>query len=140
MPEQNLNAIDLEVGTVAAQSATGIYLQELAAGSALIVGNVAATNITVNVRDVEFRSTTSPVTEARSLNELDDLETTNNGPIKVLVDNGTLTVTEGNDNDSLGVRANGTGDVLLRVNGPAATSSPQMMVALTVRPAFLAVP
>ncbi len=35
----------------------------------------------------------------------------------MIVENGTLTVTEGNDNDNVGVRANGTGDVLLRAYG-----------------------
>ncbi len=79
-PEANANAIDTTVGIVAAQAATGIYLQQLA--SNLIVDNVAATSVTVNVRDVEFRSTTSLVTETRSLSQLNDLETTNNVPLR----------------------------------------------------------
>ncbi len=117
-PDLNLNAIDLEVGVVAAQSAAGIYLQELAVGTNLIVGSVSATSVTINVNDVEFRSTNSPVTETRTLSGLDDLETTNNGPIKVVVEGGSLTITEGNDNDNVGVRANGTGNILLRAIGP----------------------
>ncbi len=79
-PEANDNAIDTTVGIVAAQAATGIYLQQLAGN--LIVDNVAATSVTVNVNDVQFRSTTSLVTETRSLTQLNDLETTNNGPLK----------------------------------------------------------
>ncbi len=112
--EFNANAIDITVGTVAAQAATSIYLQQT---GNLIVDNVAATSVTVNVNDVQFRSTTSPVTETRSLTQLDDLETTNNGPVKVRVDAGSLTINEGNDNDNIGVRANSAGDVLLRVYG-----------------------
>ncbi len=65
-PEVNLEAIDLEVGTVAAQRPLVFYLQELAVGGALTIGNVAPTSVTVNVQDVEFRSTTSLVTETRS--------------------------------------------------------------------------
>ncbi len=102
---------------MAAQSATGIYLQELAAGGDLVIGNVPLTSVTVNVQDVEFRSTTSPVSETRSLDQLNDLATTNNGSIKVIVEAGSLAVTEGNDNDNVGVSANGTGDVLLRAYG-----------------------
>ncbi len=92
------------------------------------------------MQDVEFSSTTSLVTETRSLNELDDLETTNNGSIKVILEAGTLTVTEGNDNDNVGVRANGTGDVLLRAYAQAVTSSPQTMVVPMVKPASSAAP
>ncbi len=50
------NAIDTTVGIVAAQAATGIYLQQT---GNLIVDNVATTSVTVNVNDVQFRSTTS---------------------------------------------------------------------------------
>ncbi len=70
------------------------------------------------------------MTETRSLNELDDLETTNNGSIKVIVEAGTLTVTEGNDNDNVGVRANGTAMCYCEPTVSAVTSSPQTMVVV----------
>ncbi len=72
--EQNLSAIDTK-WYGAAQSATGIYLQELAAGGDLLSLS-ARHQRNDQCADVEFRSTTSLVTETRSLNELNDLETT----------------------------------------------------------------
>ncbi len=116
-PDANANAIDLQVDTVAALAGTGIYLQEL--GGDLIIGRVNAIAINVTVPVVEFRSTLGSRSIDRNQTALDDLETTNNGSIKVRVDSGTLTVTEGDDNDNVGVRAHGTGDVMLRAIGPA---------------------
>ncbi len=126
-PDQNLNAIDLEVGTVAAQASSGIYLQELAAGGSLIVGNVPSATVTVNVQQVDFRSTVTPVSQTRTLNQLDDLQTTNNGPIKVIVEAGSLIINEGNDNDNIGVFAQGTGDTSCEPMALPETSSLRMI-------------
>ncbi len=50
----NRNAIDTQVGTVAALADEGIYIQEEAAGGALIVGNVAATTVDFNSVEVKY--------------------------------------------------------------------------------------
>ncbi len=92
----------MEVGTVAADASTGIYLQELTAGGNLVIGHASNTLVTVNVIEVDFRSTTSAINEVSGLDERDDL-TTANGPIKVRVDNGTLQVTDGTNLDGVGV-------------------------------------
>ncbi len=116
-PDANTEAIDTQVGFVAAQAATGIYIQEVATGGSLTVDNVSDTTVTVQVFEAQFRSTSPAVIESRTLLALDDLETTTDGPIKVRVDDGSLTINEGSDNDNVGVRANGTGNVLLRAYG-----------------------
>ncbi|MCA9180511.1 MAG: hypothetical protein KDA51_03640, partial [Planctomycetales bacterium] len=59
----NANALDTDVGTVAARSAQGIYLQEVASGGSLIVGNAVGQVQdfgSVNVQQVRFNSTLSP--------------------------------------------------------------------------------
>ncbi len=83
----------------------------------MAIGSVLGSSASVNVNEVQFRSTVTPVTELRSLGALDDLVTTANGSIKVRVDAGTLSINEGSDNDNVGVRAGGTGDILLRAYG-----------------------
>ena len=122
-PDANGNAIDMNVGTIAARSVQGIYLQELANGGALVVGHVqgsASVTVSVLVNQVRFNSTTSTVSAGdvagTNLKPLDDLETTG-GPIKVVVRGGDLIVNDGNDGDGIGVTAGGMHDVLLWASG-----------------------
>ncbi len=120
VPDSNVQALDLEVGTVAALSTRGIYLQELIAGGNLVVGHAEGQVQNfgpVGVRQVHFNSTTSPVptvgvATGSALKSLDDLETTA-GPIKVVVRGGDLIITDGNDGDDVGVSASGVHDILL---------------------------
>jgi hypothetical protein len=122
-PRDNVNAIDINVDRVAAQAATGIYLREVDGGGNLVVRDVSAFDVLVNVERVNFNSTTqteSPETGATApptggLAALSDLTTTNGGVIKVVVENGTLIVNDGADGDGLGVTAQGGGDILLDV-------------------------
>jgi hypothetical protein len=116
-PGSNVNAIDLQVTTVAAHSANGIYLREVTAGGNLIVGHVDAISVSVDVNQVIFNSTTSAVNETQTIAGRDDLTASSNGAVKVVVENGTLTVTEGDDNDGFGVQAIGSGSVLLEARG-----------------------
>ena len=118
-PASNGNAIDVNVITVAAESANGIYLEEVAAGGALTVGHVDSIAVVIAVEQVQFNSTTSTVRETTTLAQLDDLTTSANGAIKVVVDAGTLTITGGTDGDNVGVAAGGVGDVLLEARGAA---------------------
>ena len=114
-PDANGNALDMEVGTVAARSSRGIYLQELANGGDLVVGHVQG-SASVSVQQVRFNSTLSPVTAGdvagTALQPLDDLETSA-GPIKVVVRGGNLTINDGTDGDGMGVIATAASDILL---------------------------
>ncbi len=113
--DANANAIDIEVGTLAARSGRGIYLQELAGGGDLIVDDVSG-SASVTVNQVRFNSTTSLVAAGDplgvDLRPLEDLET-GDGPIKLVVRNGSLTINDGLPADGVGVSAGGAGDVLL---------------------------
>ena len=95
-PDENENAIDVDVTRVAARAADGIYLR---APNALTVDQATVQQVNFNSLDVAAT--------------LADLETTDNGPIKAVAANGALTVNDG-DADTLGVVAHGTGDVLLQ--------------------------
>ncbi|MCC7338241.1 MAG: hypothetical protein IT422_24375, partial [Pirellulaceae bacterium] len=108
----NANAIDTEVGIVAARSAQGIYLQEVASGGDLTIGHVEG-SASLSVRQVALDGTTSsvPVGDGNA-RPLDDLETSA-GPIKVVVRGGNLTINDGTDGDGIGVVATGASDILL---------------------------
>ena len=104
----NLNAIDTSVNVLAAEAGECIYVLETA-------GVTIDDTEEITVQQVNFNSTTSPVTDRRS-----DLRTTPAGPIKVVTLAGDLTVNEGstNPNDVAGgVAAGGDGDVLLDARG-----------------------
>ncbi len=122
LPDLNGNAIDLEVSTVAARSANGIYLQQLSSGGNLTIGHVDGA-AALAVSKVNFNSTTSlidrgMISSGVELLALDDLETSS-GAIKVAVRGGNLTVTDGSDGDGAGVFALGNHDVLLHASGSA---------------------
>ena len=106
-PAVNLNAIDVQVTTLAAQSADGIYVIEADSLTVQQSGDIAISQVNAN-------STITVRTDA----SLADLVTSDNGPIKLVSWAGTLTVNDGiagaiNGNDGQGVSADGTGDVLL---------------------------
>ncbi|MEZ6130494.1 MAG: Calx-beta domain-containing protein [Planctomycetaceae bacterium] len=103
-PDTNINAIDIQVMTLAAQSADGIYLSE---ADGLTVGATGS----ITVRQVNIDNTLTPATDA----SLSDLTTTNNGPIK-LTSGGFITVDDG-DVDGFGIQAHSTID-------PNTTNSP----------------
>ncbi len=113
----NTKAIDTQVTTIAAQSKDGIYIEELSAGGDLRVDHVNAVTVDLSVNQVNFRSDTTLQPFSKTNAALDDLTTTVAGPIKVVVDAGTLTITDGTDADGLGVDAAATGDVLLEARG-----------------------
>ncbi|MFN9719571.1 MAG: beta strand repeat-containing protein [Planctomycetota bacterium] len=110
----NGNAIDTQVTTLAVESATGIYIEEV---DSLVIDDVAAVTVDVSdLRQILFNGTTRTVAENRSTASLNDLTTTNHGVVKVLARSGTLIVHQGSNGGS-GVSANGTGDVLLMAEG-----------------------
>ena len=115
-PDPNANALDLNVDTLAVAADSGIYLRELAAGGALTVDTAAAVSVDVeSVVEVHFNSTTSDASQDDSLAALEDLSTSNNGPIKVVAEAGSLTLNAGTGGG--GLSADGTGDVLLAARG-----------------------
>ncbi len=111
-PDLNARAINVATSTLAAQATEHIYIQQLAAGGDLNIDNVAALNVQIDVSEVRFNSTTTPAFAQNNANTLDDL-TTNTGPIKLVVRDGSLTINDGALSNGLGVLASGAGDVLL---------------------------
>ncbi|MFY7892299.1 MAG: beta strand repeat-containing protein, partial [Pirellula sp.] len=96
----NTKAIVTQVGSIAARSGTGIYIQELDALSIESISN--------NVVQVNFRGNTTDRTQV-----LEDLTTTNNGPVKLQSLAGSITVNAGTTGTN-GITAHGTGDILLQ--------------------------
>ena len=96
--DQNVNAIDTQVVTLAARSAQGIYIRET---DAIRVGSSG----TINVTQVNFNSTTTLVVDPNV--GLAGLTTTAGGPIKLQALSGDLIV-------DTAVSANAAGDVLLQ--------------------------
>ncbi len=118
-PTINDNALDLNVDTVAATSAGGIFLREISGGGAIQVDTAAA--VTVDIEGAlraNFNSTTSDVSQTRTLASLEDLTTTANGSIQLMAENGSITVNSGTAATS-GIVAQGAGNLLLEARGTA---------------------
>ncbi|MFM8399051.1 MAG: hypothetical protein ACKOAH_14565, partial [Pirellula sp.] len=96
----NRNAIGTRVTTLAAQSSTGIYIQES--------DGVTIDLVNVSVDRVNFNSTKTAQSQT-----LEDLTTTNNGPVKLQSLTGNIVVNPGTTGTN-GISANGTGDILLQ--------------------------
>jgi hypothetical protein len=96
----NRNAIGTQVSGLAAQSASGIYIQE--------TDGLTIDTVSVSSQRVNFNSTRSAQSQV-----LEDLTTTNNGPIKLQSLAGSITVNAGTTGTH-GITANGTGDILLQ--------------------------
>ena len=92
----------------------------MSSGGAITVDTVAALTVTIDdVVRVNFNSTTTNLPdESRTLAALEDLQTSSNGPIKLVSEDGTVTIEPGADN-TFGVSADGTGNVLLEARGAA---------------------
>ncbi|MFM2216043.1 MAG: hypothetical protein RL240_361, partial [Planctomycetota bacterium] len=119
----NRHAISTAITSLTAQSASGIYVQEL--------DGLAVTSVVVPVTEVQFRGTTLGRTSTQ-----EDLTTTINGPIKVQSTDGDIVVNGGTPGSN-GVTANGTGDILLQtlnsgtvvLNSTVATGSGNITLA-----------
>ncbi|MEI6527934.1 MAG: hypothetical protein WCP62_18045, partial [Planctomycetota bacterium] len=96
----NRNAIGTQVATLAAQSASGIYVQE--------ADGVTIDSVTVSTDRVNFNSTRTSQSQS-----LEDLSTTNNGPVKLQSLSGSIVVNPGTAGTN-GITANGSGDILLQ--------------------------
>ena len=70
-PDQNVNAIDVEATTLAANAESGIYLSE--ADSVTVTTVVAVAVDIESVVRVNFNSTTTDVSEDRTISSLEDL-------------------------------------------------------------------
>ena len=103
-PEVNAHAIDTRVNTLAARSATGIYIDEADGLQVDATGRISFTQ-------VNFNSTTSTI----NFNSLSDLTTTHSGSIKLVSATGDVIVNDG-DSNGIGVDANGGGDVLIKTS------------------------
>ncbi|MCA9050361.1 MAG: hypothetical protein KDA89_16610, partial [Planctomycetaceae bacterium] len=100
---ENPFAIELHAQVVSAMAAEGIYLRELSGG--ITVGQTPAFNLAINVEQNRFNSTRTPVTPPphTSAPGGSDLESTHGGDIHLIVADGSLTVTNGGDDDGRGV-------------------------------------
>ena len=106
----NVNAIDTNIDTLAALSRSGIYVSE---SNDLVIDDVPSVTVLVaTAQQVHFNSTQSAVPVSYSIATLEDLVTTDNGPVKVVTRDGSITVNAGTSS-TFGISANGTGDVLL---------------------------
>jgi hypothetical protein len=110
--DSNRNAIVTQVGLIAAESANGMYVLQQE-------GGIVVDTISVGVKQVNFNSTLADRSET-----LEDLVTTANGPIKLQSISGDILV-KGGTAGTLGIRADGTGDVLLQtvLNGTVITQA-----------------
>ncbi|MFM8401855.1 MAG: hypothetical protein ACKOAH_28850, partial [Pirellula sp.] len=96
----NRNAIGTRVTTLAAESATGIYVQE--------ADGVTIDLVNVSVNRVNFNSTKTAQSQT-----LEDLTTTNNGPVKLQSLAGNVVINAGTAGTN-GITAHGSGDILLQ--------------------------
>jgi hypothetical protein len=110
IPESvNRNAIGTQVGTLSAQSTSGIYIQESDA--------VTIDTVTVTAQKVHFNSTRTSQSQS-----LEDLSTTINGPVKLQSLAGNIDVNAGFSGGG-GIDANGNGDVLIESLGGNITTT-----------------
>ncbi len=101
----NANAIDIQLGRMtgtedgrlAASAVSGIYLQDTSLAGLIIVDTIAALTVTATAQSVNFNSTRTAQDLSNAQLEIEDLRTTG-GPIKVVMDNGSLTVRAGDAN------------------------------------------
>ena len=112
-------ALDLAVGTVAAEANNGIYLRQLSTD--LTIGHVDAANVRIDAQQVHFNSSLSASTREVAVDDLDDLETQTGrglGPvaIEVHVVAGNLIVTDGQDADGRGILVRQSGAISLETS------------------------
>ena len=108
-PDENVNAIDTDVTTLAAKSATGLYIEE---ESAVIVDQTGG----ISVERVNFNSTTTTLTDA-SLSDLESVAGSSSvATVKLVALGGSITINDG-DGDGMGVIAGSA--VLLDARGAA---------------------
>ncbi|MFN9349053.1 MAG: hypothetical protein ACK6DQ_20885, partial [Planctomycetota bacterium] len=97
-PNTNSMAIVTSVGSLAVRSATGAYIQE--------INGLTVESITNPLQQVLFRGNTRNQSQT-----LEDLTTTNNGPVKLQSLTGNIVINPGTVGSN-GISAHGTGDVL----------------------------
>ncbi|MGI9474184.1 MAG: hypothetical protein ACR2NZ_21770, partial [Rubripirellula sp.] len=104
--EFNTLSIDLDIDTVSAMSTTGIYLREIADGGSLLIDMAPEVSVDIDgVLRSNFNSTTSDVTQNRSLDSLENLTTTIDGEIEIVVADGNLVIADGADADGPDLKA-----------------------------------
>ena len=103
----NVQALDLAVDRLAAESSFGIHLKQLASGINLVIGQVAGQTVdVVGVLRNQFNGTVVAVAnESGSVFALEDLVTTDNGEIELVVDGGDLKFLDGADADGPDLKA-----------------------------------
>ncbi|MDB4749389.1 hemagglutinin repeat-containing protein, partial [Rubripirellula sp.] len=103
----NVDVLDLAIDRLAAESSFGIHLKQLASGTDLVIGQVAGQTVDVaGVLRSQFNGAVVAVpSESRSVLALEDLVTTDNGEIELVVDGGDLKFLDGADADGPDLKA-----------------------------------
>ncbi len=131
-PNQNSNihAIDLDVDVISTRSGSGgTYLQQIASGGGIVVGSVGKFVVTEAAREVKFNSSNPDVIWAGVSGIVDVQENSESqGVFKIVTENGSITVNDGNDADSLGIQA--AGDILIESRNQADTGADTIVNAL----------
>ena len=120
-PDSNALAIDLDVDTISTRSGVGgTYLRQIAVGGDISIGTVDSVAVTIVTKEVKFNSsnpsfnmTAQPLTIAAQENA------ESAGVFKLVTENGSLNVNDGNDADGLAVIA--ANDILLESRNQTAT-------------------
>lgn len=128
-PLANLLSVDISTMRLSATAgAGGIYLQQVAAAGDLALGEVAATNLLITASDVDLTGSSIPTSVERSTAPSTGVSASDDGNIKIVVDGGSLVV-DATTSTAGGVRAVGSGDILLTslasifVNSPVSSDS-----------------
>ncbi|MEQ1824489.1 MAG: hypothetical protein ABL921_01015 [Pirellula sp.] len=111
-PDDNPNAIDTSVSTLAATSVQAIYVSET---DDIRVASVSQIDLSVTVQKVHFRSDSATIELSSTVDELSDL--TSNGSVKLVSRSGSVLLTDGIDADHTAIESLRAGDVLVAAYG-----------------------
>lgn len=129
-PNSNIHAIDLEVDVISTRSGSGgTYLQQIASGGDIIVGSVGRFVVTEAAREVKFNSSNPDVNWVGVGGIVDVQENSeSDGVFKLVAEDGSIMVNDGNDADSLGIQA--AGDILIESRNQAGMGADTIVNAL----------
>ncbi|MCR9295448.1 MAG: hypothetical protein NXI32_22245, partial [bacterium] len=126
-PLSNLQAIDTQVTTLAADGSNGIYLQQQSRD--VSVDHVPLLAVSVAVQQVYLNSTTETAVASAAVNELSDLTTTDS-TVELINQGGSIQLTDGEDGDRFAIQA-GNGDVQLASQTHIYSNSDELLTSLS---------
>lgn len=114
LPQANAAAIDTDVAVLAAESFSGIYINE---ADDILIGLVDAISISASATRIALAGSGESADESAAVESLEDLTVFSEGVIKMVSTTGTITISDNDDNNSLGINlfsSDSVGDVLLQ--------------------------